>query len=165
MGDKTILIIDDSYGQASVLRDDVEEIFESNNITDINILMLHNTMCAFELIDLLHVHGDKLRIEYVIADLTIGGSQRIGDKIIKLTGVDVVGFLKRFVPDVKVIIYTGNNLNRYIEANSLIAKKFKIVMGYEIEESLIIKRSLTIDERRIEITKRLFSDNVNLKEM
>ena len=36
------------------------------------------------------------------------------------------------------------------------ANKFKLITGSEIDEHLILKRDLTINERRVEFAKRLF---------
>lgn len=156
MGNKTCLIIDDNYGQVNTLSDDVEYIFDKYDIQNINLLKIDNNMGAFEVNDLLLKYGKDLNIDYVIADLTIGGSRRIGTENIKLTGVDVVGFLKSYSEDLKIIIYTGNNLNTYIESNVKIMNKFKSLTGYDINDHIIIKRSLTVEERRSAIAERLF---------
>lgn len=156
MGNKTCLIIDDSFGQVTVLQDDVQSIFDKYGITDINILCMHSNMAAFEVNDLLNKHKDSLNIQYVIADLTIGGSKRIGTENIKLNGVDVIGFLKNFCDDLKIVIYTGNNLNNYIDSNRKLIEKFKIITDKDICDFTIIKRSLSILERRSELAKRLF---------
>jgi hypothetical protein len=157
MGNKTCLIIDDNYGQVNILSDDIEYIFNKYNITDINLLKIQTNMGAFEVNDLLLKYGRDLRIDYAIVDLTIGGSRRIGTENIKLTGVDVVGFLKNYSEDLKIIIYTGNNLNTYIESNVKIMNKFKSLTGYNINDHIIIKRSLTVEERREAIAERLFN--------
>ena len=160
MGNKTCLIIDDNYGQVNILSDDIQYIFDKYGITDINVIKIYNNMGAFEVNDLLLQYGDKLKIDYAIIDLTIGGSRRIGEENIKLSGIDVAGFLKKYSKDIKVIIYTGNNLNTYIEASVKLMNKFKMLTGYNINDHIIIKRSLTVEERRKEIAERLF----NIKE-
>lgn len=157
MGNKTCLIIDDNYGQVNVLADDLEAIFNKYEIKDVNILKIHTNMGAFEVNDLLNKFGGDLRIEYVIADLTIGGSMRIGNENVKLTGVDVIGFLKNYCNKIKILIYTGNNLNKYIDSNVKMINKFKVITGKDIDNYVIIKRSLSILERRAEIAKRLFN--------
>lgn len=156
MGNPTCLIIDDNYGQVQVLKDDIEYVLNHYGIANVNVLPIHGNMGAFDVNDLLYKYNDKLKIKYVIADLTIGGSQRINNENVKLNGVDVVGFLKKYEEDLKIIIYTGNNLNRYIENNAKIANKFKVITGDDIDNYLIIKRELTINERRRAIALRLF---------
>lgn len=157
MGNKTCLIIDDNYGQVNILSDDLEYIFNKHDIKNINLLKVYTNMGAFEVNDLLIKYGEILKIDYVIADLTIGGSRRIGSENIKLTGVDVVGFLKNFSKDLKMIIYTGNNLNTYIESNLKLMNKFKALTGCDINDHIIIKRSLNVEERRKAIAERLFN--------
>ncbi len=158
LGNDTCLIIDDNYAQASVIADDTEHVILDKDIKNINILILHSNMAAFDLVKLILKYGSELKIKYVIADLTIGGSVRIKDTIVKLTGVDVIGFLKSIEDDLRLIIYTGNNLNTYIEANAHICKKFDAIMNKDIKDCIIVKRSLTVPERRKEIYKRLFKE-------
>lgn len=157
LGNETCLIIDDNFGQVNIISDDIQYIFDKYDITNINLLKIHSNMGAFEVNDLLLKYNGDLKINYVIADLTIGGSRRVGEENIKLTGVDVVGFLKTFSNDLKMIIYTGNNLNTYIESNVKIMKKFEALTGSNINDHTIIKRSLTVDERREAIAYRLFN--------
>ena len=160
LGNETCLIIDDNFGQVNIISDDILHIFDKHNITNINLLKIHSNMGAFEVNDLLLQYENQLKINYVVADLTIGGSRRVGEENIKLTGVDVVGFLKTFSDDLKMIIYTGNNLNTYIESNVKIMNKFKALTGADIYDHIIIKRSLTVEERRKALAYRLF----NIKE-
>ena len=157
LGNETCLIIDDNFGQVNIISDDISYIFDKYDITNINLLKIHSNMGAFEVNDLLLQYEGQLKINYVVADLTIGGSRRVGGENIKLTGVDVVGFLKTFSDSLKMIIYTGNNLNTYIESNVMIMKKFKALTGEDINDHTIIKRSLTVDERRKAIAERLFN--------
>ena len=157
LGNETCLIIDDNFGQVNIISDDILYIFDKYDITNINLLKIHSNMGAFEVNDLLLQYEGQLKINYVVADLTIGGSRRVGGENIKLTGVDVVGFLKTFSDSLKMIIYTGNNLNTYIESNVKIMSKFKALTGEDINDYTIIKRSLTVDERRKAIAERLFN--------
>lgn len=157
LGNETCLIIDDNFGQVNIISDDILYIFDKYDITNINLLKIHSNMGAFEVNDLLLQYEGQLKINYVVADLTIGGSRRVGGENIKLTGVDVVGFLKTFSDSLKMIIYTGNNLNTYIESNVKIMNKFKALTGEDINNHTIIKRSLTVDERRKAIAYRLFN--------
>lgn len=157
LGNETCLIIDDNFGQVNIISDDILYIFDKYDITNINLLKIHSNMGAFEVNDLLLQYEGQLKINYVVADLTIGGSRRVGGENIKLTGVDVVGFLKTFSDSLKMIIYTGNNLNTYIESNVKIMNKFKALTGEDINDHTIIKRSLTVDERRKALAYRLFN--------
>ena len=157
----TILLIDDSAGMISFLKDDMREFHEENsiNLDEVNVLSLSGAHAAFDLQDVIQEHTiEKLDIKWAIIDITLGGSIMTSRGNIKYTGVDVYDMIKR--NDLKFIFYTGNKLNKYIKSNSKLINQFtRVSGGKDIFKYVFFKSSMDIDSRRMCMKERLFSES------
>lgn len=157
----SILIIDDNAGVVSFLVDDLIELNkeEKINLQNYNIIKIDSQFAAFILEASLLKYKD-LNIKYAIIDITLGGSIKTTNGVVKYNGVDVFKMLYDIHPDLKFIFYTGNNLNTYISANNELIKKFKNIYGDSIDNYIIHKSELNMDERQKEIITRLFTSSI-----
>jgi len=154
---ETLLIIDDNEGMVSFLEDDIEYLDEKGILCSkkINVLSISSVYAAFTL-EILIEKEKGLNIKWAIIDITLGGSIMSSKGNIKYTGVDVLNMIYKYNPKLKFIFYTGNNLNSYIKRNALLIKQFKKITGKNIEEFILYKTSMDINERRKYISKHLF---------
>lgn len=153
----SILIIDDNPGMVSFLRDDIEEIFNANNmdLEQYNILEFSSKFAAYQFLAT-HQHYDGLNITKAIIDITYGGCVQSDDGNIRLTGVDIFSVIYNHNPDVKFLFYTGNLLNKYIKSNRDLMEQFKAIYCDKISDYVLYKTSLGMDDRRKYIGEHLF---------
>jgi len=156
---ESILIIDDNPGMVSFLRDDIEEIFEAHdmNIDDYNILEFSSKFAAYQFLATHQYYYDGLNITKAIIDITYGGCVQSEDGNIRLTGVDVFKAIYNKNPEVKFLFYTGNLLNKYIKSNRDLMEQFKHIYNDKIDDYVLYKTSLDMDDRRDYIASHLFN--------
>jgi CheY-like chemotaxis protein len=145
----SILLVDDNPGIISFLLDDIESLDGTMiNIKDYNILTFDTINAAYNFEATQHkYHG--LNIKYAILDLTLGGSIPTNDGPSKYTGVDIYQQIMIYNPEVKVLFYTGNNLNDYIRSNKKLIEQFNtITNGKDIKDYVLFKTSLDLNGRR-----------------
>jgi len=155
---RSILIVDDNPGMVSFLKDDIEFIEHDNviNLSEYNLLTFDTPYAAFTFQKVQDMNNG-LNIDYAILDITIGGSIMTPNGNIKYTGVDIYEMILKYNPDVKVIFYTGNQLNPYIKSNKKLIDQFStITNGKKINDFILFKTSLDLDDRR-----KFFSDFFN----
>lgn len=154
----SILLIDDNSGMVSFLRDDVETILEEMGIDpeSFNILEFSSKFAVYQFIAT-HQYHNGLNIMYAIIDITYGGTVQSSNGNIRLTGVDVFSEIYKANKDVKFMFYTGNVLNPYIRSNKELIDQFKTIYDDDINEYVIFKTTMTMDDRQSEIKRRLFS--------
>ena len=145
----SILVVDDNPGIISFMIDDIESLDgKALNINDYNMLSFDTVNAAYHFEATQHKYGG-LNIKYAILDLTLGGSIITEDGPVKYTGVDIYQQIVIYNPEVKVIFYTGNNLNEYIKSNKKIIEQFsELTDGKKIKDYVLFKTSLDLDERR-----------------
>ena len=80
---------------------------------------------------------DNLNIQYAIIDITLGGTLTLDNKVIKLTGIDILEVLLKNNPKLKYILYTGNQMNTYIKPIKLIIDQYKKLTGEDIEKHIL----------------------------
>ena len=153
----SILLIDDNPGMVSFLRDDIETILEEMGIDpeNFNILEFSSKFAVYQFIAT-HQYYNGMNIMYAIIDITYGGTVQSNDGNVRLTGVDVFSEIYNANKDVKFIFYTGNVLNPYIKSNKELIDQFKTIYADDINEHVIFKTTMTMDDRQTEIKRRLF---------
>lgn len=145
----SILVVDDNPGIISFMIDDIESLDGKKiNLSEYNIITFDTTNAAYYFEATQHkYHG--LNIKYAILDLTLGGSIITDAGPIKYTGVDIYQQILIYDKDVKVLFYTGNNLNEYIKSNKKIITQFsEITNGKKIKDYVLFKTALDLDGRR-----------------
>ena len=155
----SILLVEDNEGVVNFLKEDVQYLEENGllNNREYNILTFTSNLAAFNF-EVAQRKMCGLNIKYAILDITLGGSIMTEDGNIKYTGVDVYEMILKYNPNVKVLFYTGNNLNPYINANAKLIEQFKnITKGKDIKDYILFKTSLDMDTRRKSLSERLFS--------
>lgn len=149
---KIILLIDDNPGIVSFLKDDMEYLIDKNIMdNNLNILCASGSHSAFCLEKFLE--ENDITINYVIIDITFGGSIIKNHSIVKYTGIDVFDMCHKNNPDLKYMFYTGNKLNTYIKSNKNLIEQFKDIMNKELKDFVLFKTSLGTQERRNFIAK------------
>ncbi len=145
----SILVVDDNPGIISFMIDDIESLNGTKiELSEYNILTFDTVNAAYYFEATQHLHNG-LNIKYAILDLTLGGSIVTEAGPIKYTGVDIYQQILIYNPDVKVLFYTGNNLNTYINSNKKIIDQFsKITDGKKIKDYVLFKTALDLDGRR-----------------
>ena len=154
----SILLIDDNPGMVSFLRDDIETILEkiNVNIEDYNILEFSSKFAVYQFIAT-HQYFDGFNVQYAVIDITYGGTVLTGNGNLRLTGVDVFKEIYEENRDVKFVFYTGNVLNKYIKSNIELMQQFKKIYADDINNYVMFKTTMSMDERQEELRKRLFS--------
>ena len=145
----SILVIDDNPGIISFLLDDIKQMDRTIiNLDDFNIITFDSNSAAYQFETTQHAY-QGLNIKYAILDLTIGGTIQTKNGPSRYTGVDIYQQILIYNPEVKVLFYTGNNLNEYIRMNQEIIKKFSdLTGGKDIKDYVLFKTSLDQDNRR-----------------
>ena len=145
----SILVVDDNPGIISFMIDDIEALDgKALNIDDYNILTFDTVNAAYHFEATQHKYSG-LNIKYAILDLTLGGSIITEDGPVKYTGVDIYQQILIYNPEVKVLFYTGNNLNEYIKSNKKIIEQFsELTDGKKIKDYVLFKTSLDLYGRR-----------------
>jgi len=146
----TIVIIDDNPGIVSFLKDDIEELTEELNIKK-NILTVSGSHAAYCLESF--IETNKMKIESAIIDITLGGTMITDEKVLKYTGVDVYKMCIENNKDLEYVFYTGNNLNPYIKSNNTLMDYYHKLTGKDINEKVLFKTSLSLDDRRTKLKK------------
>jgi len=156
-----ILLIDDNPGIVSFLEDDFDVLSEENKIdlNNYNIFSFTSKMAAFMFIATVRKYGN-LNIKYAVIDITLGGIVNTVDKIIKLTGIDVLEVLLEMNPDLKYILYTGNQMNAYIKPIANIMKHYKKITNKDINDSVLFKTSLGMKDRQQFILNELLKNEI-----
>lgn len=151
-----ILIIDDNPGIVSFLEDDFEVLDEEGkiNIEDYNIFSFTSKSAGYMVMATIRKYGN-LNIQYAIIDITLGGTINTTEKIIKLTGVDILEILLEMNPNLKYIFYTGNLMNHYIKPIANIMKQYKEITGKDITDDILFKTELNMKDRQRYILEEL----------
>jgi CheY-like chemotaxis protein len=146
---QSILVVDDNPGIISFMIDDIESLNGSKlNIDDYNIITFDTVNAAYYFEATQHRYKG-LNIKYAILDLTLGGSIISSDGPVKYTGVDIYQQILIYNPEVKVLFYTGNNLNEYIKSNKKLIEQFSnLTNGKKIKDYILFKTALDLDGRR-----------------
>jgi len=145
----SILIVDDNPGIISFLIDDIEALDGIKiDLNEYNILTFDTINAAYHFEVTQHkYHG--LNIKFAILDLTLGGSVTTNAGLSKYTGVDIYQQILIYSPEVKVLFYTGNNLNEYIKSNKKLIQQFNnITNGKSIKDYILFKTALDLNGRR-----------------
>lgn len=144
-----ILIIDDNPGIVSFLEDDFEVLDDYGriNINDYNIFSFTTKDAAYIFMSTIRRYGN-INIQYAIIDITLGGTINTVDRIVKLTGIDVLEVLLEMNPDVKYIFYTGNQMNHFIKPIANIMAQYKELTNKEITDDILFKTELSMADRQ-----------------
>ena len=157
----SFFIIDDNEGMVSFLEDDLYFLEESGvlNLKDINVISLSGNYSGFTF-EVLQEKEKGLNIKWAIIDITLGGSIMTSKGNLKYTGIDVLEMILKYNPDVNYIFYTGNNLNPYIKRTRNMMDKFKKITNDDIENHVLFKTSLDMDDRRRYLAKKFFNKEI-----
>lgn len=145
----SILIVDDNPGIISFLLDDLESLDGDKIVLDdFNVLSFDGINAAYYFEATQHKY-QGLNVKYAILDLTLCGAVSTHNGASKYTGVDIYQQLLIYSSEVKVLFYTGNNLNEYIKSNKKIIEQFKELTGGKlIKDFVLFKTALDLKGRR-----------------
>ena len=151
-----ILIIDDNPGIVSFLEDDLDVLDENEKIkiSDYNVFSFTTKTAAYKFIATVRRYGN-LNIKYAIIDITLGGTINTVDKIVKLTGIDILEMLLEMNPETRYIFYTGNQMNKYIKTIANIMQQYKEITNKDISDSVLFKTELSMEDRQEYILKKV----------
>ena len=149
MKDLKICILDDNASTVKALEYDIKKLSKKNDC-NLTVDKYDGSYAVFDLFD-----KDDLFYDIAIVDITIGGSKVTESEILKYSGIDAAVKLHQVNKDIKVMVYTGNNMNPYIKAQRELMELFKDEFGHDIEDVTVIKQSLTPVERQDYIQEKL----------
>jgi len=150
--DKTMIIVDDNYGAAKLIEEDIEKLDISKKthsfvITDDYAPYRIQKTCDTETPEL-------CEIDYAIIDIVFGTSILKDGEMLFLDGIDLAAYLFNKNPNVKLCLFTGCNL----DANySKEREKIVLLLGENFLENNVLDKTPN-DEVRIDFLKRIFDD-------
>ena len=147
---ESILIVDDNPGIISFMEDDLEDIdnMETFDLDKYNIITFDTNFAAYQFEATQHGYAG-LNIKFAILDLTLGGTLPTESGPVKYTGVDIYQQLTIYNPEAKFLFYTGNSLNEYVATSKKIIDQFKKLTGKDINDYVLFKTSLDLNNRRL----------------
>ena len=155
---KNLLIIDDNFGIVSLLKDSLKN---DNNIKKLNFLTIKGQNAPVDFI-CLSSNNESFKIDYLIVDLIFGCVVKTDNKIVKLSGIDILCEGLKKNKNLKFLIFTGNRLDETITENREMIKKFKKITGNKnIFDYVIFKGKNTFDERNKIILEKFFGEKQN----
>lgn len=158
----SIVIIDDSKGIVSIVQDYVCECGISSDTH--NILSFYGDYAPFVMKQTLEALKEKglTKIEFAIIDIVLPEKMKVGDKYIKLDGIDVAVYLNGNHSLTNFVFYTGNIISAYVEFINEKTKKFKKHFGKEMIEHVVFKGGATDDVMVEEFCKLIGKEKYQL---
>jgi hypothetical protein len=133
------LLIDDDYAQVYTL----EKQLRKKGIN--NIMRIYGKDAVLRLLCMLKEDG--LKVDKAIIDLTFGQIIEVDGIKYKANGIDAVKALYDANKDCKIVLYTGNTLNRYLSYTQELEAKFRKITNTDIRDYVVVKGSLPIDKK------------------
>jgi hypothetical protein len=138
--DKTyVLLLDDDYAQVYAL----EKQLKKKGIE--NILRIYGKDAVLRLLCMLKEDG--LKVDRAIIDLTFGQVIEVDGIKYKANGIDAVKALIDKNSKCKIVLYTGNTLNKYLSYTKELEAKFRKIADKDMREYVVVKGSLPIDRK------------------
>ena len=154
-GKKNLLVVDDSVGIISLVKDAIDElgITEEHNIIAFSSAYAG---VAFEYFQ----RKCPVKIDAAIIDLVFGGVVRHKDGTLKIEGMDVFRRVYERNPNVQFLFYTGNSLNRHMPKAKRIMDAFRDITGRDIGRYVLYKAEHPIGALATSIEKMLKEQTV-----
>jgi hypothetical protein len=158
---RTFIIVDDNKGIISIIMDLLYELEDEGKI-DLdkwNIISFTTKQAGIFLLKPI-LKKEFKRIDAALIDITFGNILRIKNKNIKINGLHLAYFLKKFY-NTKFYFYTGNTLNEYIRNQKILKDFFKKELKRNLDDYVIHKTQTSEEELKEKLLKLLKDRNEN----
>jgi hypothetical protein len=148
------LIIDDNKGIITLIKELIYELYLDKKI-DLekwNIIPFYDNQASVFLLKAIF-NGELKNVKAALIDITYRNILRIENKNIKINGIHLAYFLKKFFPEIKFYFYTGNTLNEYIKSQKFSKEFFEKTFGQKIDNFIINKMNTSDEELKNFIIK------------
>lgn len=122
---KNVFIIDDNCEIVKIVTSDFNNYLKTiDRVDDFNVIQMCKKTAGFDMLSIIAKYPE-IRIDGLIADIILGGNEKINGKKIIVDAVDLVILLKSINPDVKYSLFTGTPFSAKNENGSRVATKFE----------------------------------------